>query len=118
MLGDFAPDHPDFYLGDPDTAFRRLRAEDPVHWYEPGPFWCVTRHADIQQVSRNPRVFRSGHGTQIFQIPLVLEGMRAGVEGLARSIIQMDPPEHNRHRKHVIRAFTPRIVRCLEPRIR
>jgi cytochrome P450 len=89
-----------------------------VHWYEPGPFWCVTRHADVQRVSRSPRVFRSGHGTQIFQIPLVLEGAPAGVEGLAKSIIQMDPPEHNRHRKRVIRAFTPRMVRALEPRIR
>ena len=118
MLGDFAPDHPDFYLGDPDSAFRRLRAEDPVHWYEPGPFWCVTRHADVQQVSLSPRVFCSGQGTQIFEIPLVRQRMRAGVEGLARSIIQMDPPEHNRHRKHVIRAFTPRMVRSLEPRIR
>jgi cytochrome P450 len=30
----------------------------------------------------------------------------------------MDPPEHNRHRKLVIGAFTPRMVAALEPRVR
>jgi cytochrome P450 len=36
----------------------------------------------------------------------------------APSIIRMDPPAHNRHRKLVIGAFTPRIVGGLEPRVR
>jgi cytochrome P450 len=36
----------------------------------------------------------------------------------APSIIQMDPPEHNRHRKLAIGAFTPRAVAALEPRVR
>jgi cytochrome P450 len=30
----------------------------------------------------------------------------------------MDPPDHNRHRKLVMQAFTPRVVAALEPRIR
>jgi cytochrome P450 len=47
---DFAPDRPEFYLSNPHQAFRRLRAEDPVHWYEEGGFWCVTRYAHLQQV--------------------------------------------------------------------
>ena len=36
----------------------------------------------------------------------------------APSIIRMDPPEHNRHRKLAISAFTPRMVSMLEPRVR
>jgi cytochrome P450 len=36
----------------------------------------------------------------------------------APSIIRMDPPAHNRHRKLVIGAFKPRIVAALEPRVR
>ncbi|MFQ5514879.1 MAG: cytochrome P450 [Myxococcota bacterium] len=119
MIGsDFAPDLPEFYLEDPDASFRRLRAEDPVHWYAPGGFWCITRHADVQYVSRTPRLFCSRHGTQIFEIQQVREGRRKGVEGAAPSIIQMDPPQHNRFRKLVIRAFTARTVSALEPRIR
>jgi cytochrome P450 len=113
----FAPDRADFYLGDPHAAFRRLRAEDPLHWYEEGPFWCVTRHADVLEISRTPRTFSSAHGTQLFEIRDRIAGR--SLEGQAApSIIRMDPPEHNRHRKLAIEAFTPRMVAKLEPRVR
>ena len=63
MPGSFAPDRAEFYQADPHAAFRQLRAEDPLHWYEPGPFWCVTRHSDVLEISRTPRTFSSAHGT-------------------------------------------------------
>ena len=40
------------------------------------------------------------------------------MEEAAPSIIRMDPPAHNRHRKLAIGAFTPRMVAALEPRVR
>lgn len=117
MTPAFAPDRADFYLGDPNAAFARLRAEDPLHWYEPGPFWCATRHAEVCEISRRPRSFSSAHGTQLFEVPLRLA--RTGdFPVMPPSIIQMDPPEHNRHRKLVMSAFTPRMVATLEPRMR
>ena len=66
----FAPDQVDFYLGDPHAGFARPRREDPLHWYEAGPFCCATKHSDVQAISRAPRVFSSAHGTQLFEIPL------------------------------------------------
>ena len=33
MSGEFAPDEPEFFLGDPHAVFRRLRREDPLPWY-------------------------------------------------------------------------------------
>ena len=118
-MADFAPDQIDFYRGDPHAAFRRLRAEDPLHWYEPGRFWCATRHAEVCEISRRPRAFSSAHGTQLFEIPLRLAGASPGAfEESAPSIIQMDPPAHNRQRKLVIGAFAPRSVAALEPRVR
>ncbi len=114
----FAPDRAEFYAGAADAAFARLREADPVHWYKDGGFWCVTRHADVREVSSQPRRFCSGRGTQIYQIPLAQQGLDiSGGTGLT-SIIQMDPPEHNRHRKLVIGQFTPRIVRSMETQIR
>src|SRR5215472_9844714 len=117
-MSDFAPDQIDFYLGDPHAAFRRLRAEDPLHWYEAGRFWCATRHADVCEISRRPRTFSSAHGTQLFQVPRSDGKVLNVFEGQAPSIIQMDPPEHNRQRKLVIGAFTPRSIAALEPRVR
>src|SRR5688572_24282904 len=117
MSAVFAPDRIDFYLGDPHAAFRRLRREDPLHWYADGPFWCATRHAEVIEISRRPRTFSSAHGTQMFEIPRRLAGEGLPMEN-APSIIRMDPPAHNRHRKLVIRAFTPRRVAALEARVR
>jgi cytochrome P450 len=117
-VADFAPDQAAFYLGDPHAAFRRLRAEDPLHWYEAGRFWCAIRHAEVSEISRRPRTFSSAHGTQLFEIPLRLAGQALGMQDGAPSIIRMDPPAHNRHRKLVIGAFTPRMIAALEPRVR
>jgi len=122
----FAPDTAEFYLGDPDAAFAALRRDDPLHWYEDARFWCVTKHADVQDVGRRPRDFCSSRGTQIFQIALHHEGLgrvMPGEEatltlGSAPNIIMMDPPQHNRMRKLVIGAFTPRAAGHLEPRLR
>lgn len=118
-MADFAPDQIDFYLGDPHAVFSRLRSEDPLHWYEAGRFWCATRHAEVCEISRRPRTFSSAHGTQLFEIPLRLAHESRGVSGeSAPSLIQMDPPAHNRQRKLVIGAFTPRTVAALESRVR
>src|SRR5436305_10336604 len=55
-------DDPAFWAGDPEPALAALRAESPVHWYEPGGFWALTRHADIHAVSRAPEDFCSSRG--------------------------------------------------------
>ena len=113
MIRDFAPEDPDFYLGDPYPALRRLRREDPVHWYEPARCWCITKHADVERVSRSPQLFTSTRG---IQLGFGAEGVRP--LGAPPTILEMDPPQHNRHRKLVIQAFTPRTIASLEPRIR
>jgi cytochrome P450 len=121
----FAPETVDFYLGDPEPTFASLRREDPVHWYADGGFWCITRHADVQEVGRRPRDFCSSRGTQIFQVALERESGSARPDdalmnalAAAPNIIMMDPPQHNRMRKLVIGAFTPHASGNLEPRIR
>ena len=51
--------------GPPHEIFRRLRAESPVHWCEPPgyePFWAITKHADIFDISTSPDRFASGPG--------------------------------------------------------
>jgi cytochrome P450 len=114
----FAPEQAAWYLGDADAAFQRLRAEDPLHWYEGGGFWCVTKHADVQLVSQRPRLFSSARGTQLFEVrhgePRIPVPSGRG----AASIIRMDPPDHNRHRKLVIGAFTPGRIESMEGWIR
>jgi cytochrome P450 len=114
MTEAFAPDDPAFFLGDPHAAFRRLRREDPLPWYPgSGGAWCVLKHADIMTVSRDPQRFTSTRGVQIG-----LSDSNARPPGVPPTILEMDPPEHNQHRKLVIRAFTPGATAHQETMIR
>jgi cytochrome P450 len=109
----YALNDPDFYIGDVDDAYRRLRAEAPVYRCEPAGFWALSKHADVDLVSRNQQLFCSGQGV------VVNDPVRAGtMPGTPPSIIYMDPPVHLRYRRLVSKAFTPRMVNALEPRIR
>ena len=52
-------DDASFYLGDPNATFAQLRDTDPVHWYEQGQFWVVTKYDDIKMISARPEKFSS-----------------------------------------------------------
>ena len=108
-----ALDDPDFYLADPHAAFRWMREHAPVYRCERARLWAISKHADIMQVSRNPETFCSARGI------LIHDGLRSETPmATPPSIIHMDPPQHNRYRKLVSRAFTPGMVAGLEGRIR
>jgi cytochrome P450 len=102
--------HPEFFAGDPDLALSELRRSCPVSWRPDSEFWAVTRHADVQAVSRDPETFCSRMG--------VLMADRGREVAAADSILYLDPPRHVEYRKLVSRAFTPRRVADLEPQIR
>jgi cholest-4-en-3-one 26-monooxygenase len=104
-----------FEAGLPHEWFRRLRKEAPVYWHdEPdGPgYWVVTKYADLRHVSTKPAIFSSARGTNIFDLP------PDGLRQIQALLINMDPPQHVKHRRLVQKGFTPRHVRPLEPRIR
>jgi len=92
MLTDFAPDTASFYTEAADVAFAHLRTHDPVYWYEPGGFWCLTRQAEIREVSRQPLVFSSASGLQMWQIPTMrgAASTPTDTDGSA-SIHELDP---------------------------
>ena len=53
--------------GYPHEAWKLLRREAPIHYWERGvqnPFWAVTKHEDIISISKQPRRFQNGpaHG--------------------------------------------------------
>lgn len=92
----------------PHDQFDLLRREAPVFWHpEPdGPgFWAVTKHADVRTVSHDWETFSSELGATF--IPTQEEETLAQ---LRLSILNMDPPMHNRARRLVSKAFTPRMI--------
>ncbi len=105
---------PDCYARDgyPHEIFRLLRKESPVHWYTAGPmpFWAITKHADIVEISRQPGLFSSRPHFQI----VVNAAFGSDDEREPETIIQMDPPEHRQYRELISRRFTPRALDSVE----
>lgn len=107
----FDPFLPEFNAN-PYPFYHRLREADPVH-QSPLGFWVLTRYDDCVMVLRDPRFGRAG-----------FEGLLESVYGntveqgrLPTSMLFRDPPDHTRLRGLVSRAFTPRVVEGLRPRI-
>jgi cytochrome P450 len=103
----------DEYFNDPSEVYRRLRDEAPVYFSQQYGFYALSRFADVVSAHRDWQGFSSAHGID-------LSTLSRGVEEIAsfRSIIMMDPPEHDVLRALVSRVFTPRAVTALEPMVR
>ncbi len=98
------------YKADPHSIWKRLRDEAPLYYNDELDFYAVSRFADVDAFSRDPKTFCSSHGTVLEMLgpdPAEMEIM-----------IFMDPPEHTRYRRLVSKAFTPRRMKALEEDIR
>lgn len=94
------------------SYFQRLRDEAPVH-FQPnspfGPFWSVTRHADIVAVDKNHEVFSAEPFIIIGTPPRFLD---------IEMFIAMDPPRHDEQRRAVQGVVAPKNLREMEGLIR
>jgi cytochrome P450 len=101
---------------DPYALYERGRREHPVFVHEglPIPLVSIFRYADVQSVLRDCELF-SNDFTRGRMLPPEVEALG---KQAPPSMLGMDPPDHTRLRSLVSKAFTPRIVRQLEPRLR
>src|SRR5258707_4648679 len=109
---------------DPYPFYRRLREAAPVHWDESaaggGGAWVLTRHADVMAMLRDPRMSATRIGP-----PPGEEGLPGEYRAAARQVFRamphqllfLDPTDHTRLRGLVNKAFTPRLVEGMRPRI-
>jgi cytochrome P450 len=100
------------YFSDPYSVHARLRAQHPVaQVIMPGgtPAWLVTGYAEARAALTDPRLHK---------LP---KGWRPDPDSLIASLdlhmLNLDPPDHERLRKLVNKAFTARRVSELRPRI-
>jgi hypothetical protein len=101
--------------GPPHDAWTALRRHSPVHRCEPKdypPFWAITRHADICEISKQPDTFLSQPGIIHPRSSQFID--RSEGVGAMRTIIEMDPPEHRSYRKVASSWFTPRAMNRID----
>ena len=119
------PVHADFdplseeFLRDPYAILPKV-GEAPVFHAPSLDYYVVTRYADIERVFLDPETFSAANA----QLPLIQLPPEVGktlLDGGHKpqpSMVSLDPPAHGRLRKPAARAFTPRRVTEMEPRIR
>jgi cholest-4-en-3-one 26-monooxygenase len=101
--------------GYPHAEWRYLRRHAPVFWYDGranvDPFWAITKHSDIIELSKQPEIFQNAPRLAVFPKEI------AEPERPARHLLNMDPPDHGRYRNVAAKQFTPRTVKELAPHV-
>jgi cytochrome P450 len=118
LFGRFNPYRSE-YAADPYPTYRRLREEAPFYLHPIFRVWVVSRYDDVSAILKDPRVSvqRASGNLPRFMNPFsgLSESFSAAIRG---ALLMVDPPDHTRLRNLVNKAFTPRVVEGLRPRIR
>lgn len=98
----------------PYPTYRMLRESDPVFWNDALQTFILTRHADVSAVLKDHGQWSANRreSENFKQLKGISEDFDFPV-----SLLGLDPPDHTRLRTLVMKAFTPRMVERLRPRV-
>jgi cytochrome P450 len=116
LFDPFAPGFAD----DPYPQYAVMRAQAPVYAH-PFGFWLLTGYDEVSWLLRTPGLsVEDGNiaaDSLLRQMRDQLYGDAESPRASAVSMLDRDPPDHTRLRRLVSKAFTPRAIQALRPRI-
>ena len=108
------------FKADPYPTYAKLRSSAPVYRAalpDGRGVWLITRYDDVLAVLKDQRFVKDWRGAltpeQLAQVPPIPEVMKP----LSQNMLDTDPPDHERLRALVSKAFTPRLIERLRPRV-
>src|SRR6266568_1230642 len=113
LFDPFAPGFTD----DPYPQYAAVRAGAPVHRHPIG-FWLLTRYEDVSWLLRAGLSVEDRNilDRELLDLREQVYGDEVTRSG-GLSMLDRDPPDHTRLRRLVSKAFTPRAIEALRPRI-
>ena len=93
---------------DPYPTYKWLRDNDPAHHSSEADIWVLTRFEDVSQAFRDWKTWSSGRRGNLINDP---------PERVGKTLGTTDPPRHTFARGIVNKAFTPRTVAQLKPKV-
>jgi cytochrome P450 len=113
LFDPFAPGFTD----DPYPQYAAVRAQAPVFRHPLG-FWLLTRYEDVSFLLRAGMSVEDRNITdrELLDLRKLMYDDEAPRSG-GISMLDRDPPDHTRLRRLVSKAFTPRAVEALRPRV-
>ena len=106
------------YTENPYELLARMREQAPVSKViiDGLSVWLVTRYEDIRSALVDPRLSNDPALADAVTRAVPWVGAAAS-EGMTRHMLRVDPPDHTRLRRLVAKAFTPRRLEAMRPRI-
>jgi cytochrome P450 len=108
------------FKANPYPTYATLRSSAPVYRAalpDGRGVWLITRYEDVLAVLKDQRFVKDWRGAltpeQLAQVPPIPEVMKP----LSQNMLDTDPPDHERLRALVSKAFTPRLIERLRPRV-
>jgi cytochrome P450 len=108
------------YIADPHAYFARTRNSGPVQRAtlpDGRVVWLLTGYAEVEAAFADPRLVKDPRHAyspdELARMPALPEETRY----MRSNLLYRDPPEHTRLRRLVSKAFTPRMIEQLRPRI-
>jgi cytochrome P450 len=114
-LDPFAPG----FFEDPYAQYAAIRASGDVHRTLFGP-WMLTHWEHVHQLLREPGTSvedRNASESQVMVAERPADRSDVELSRGEKAILNIDPPDHTRLRRLVSKAFTPRTIEQLRPRI-
>lgn len=112
----FAPE----FRSNPYPRYAGMRVNSPICKVQTSAgvrIWLVTRHEDVEAVLRDPRFVKDYRNALTVEELASLEPQPEELRPLSEMMLSKDPPDHTRLRKLVSKAFTPRFIEGLRPRV-
>jgi cytochrome P450 len=109
------------FRADPHGVFARMRETDPV-LRQPGldgetPIWFLTRHEDVAAVLMDDERFVRDPKLALTEEELAAQPTPPAIAAIENHMLNRDGEDHRRLRRLVTKAFTPKMVEQLRPRI-
>jgi cytochrome P450 len=106
------------FSADPHSKLDELRENAPIVWDTVLQRWVLTRAADVEAVLRDRDLFVDGRkAPEGSFMRMAAERRNSRGERAEPSMLGLDPPDHDRLRGLVNKAFTPRAVDRMAPRV-
>jgi cytochrome P450 len=106
------------FAENPYPQYETMRESEPVH-QSPFGIWLLFKYDDVLRFLRDPSLSvedANAKPTMLTQLADQVMGDRDREQG-SRAMLNRDPPDHTRLRKLVSKAFTPRRIENLRPRV-
>ncbi|HUF52326.1 MAG TPA: cytochrome P450 [Dehalococcoidia bacterium] len=118
VTAEFNPFTPEA-MANPYPMYREVLKYNPVSWNSVLEVWIYTRYEDVDTVLTHPKssADRQNADNRLAQMARQMQENNMSPFNRAPTMLTTDPPEHTRLRRLVSKAFTPKAVEELRPRI-